>query len=175
MPPRRGILQMWTMGMWQPGSPKDTLTPPQIYALDITLGIQLPCKNMQLLSKWMRQDWLGLCSSPLKPHKLNYLLFLHFRVEASQKHWEEKPRCNWLILCNWSWTRSIWPVTTTTMPLAPGTRRAWGHGMGIHCEPTASKLILKNYSVAGHLLVLKSKFCCSFVYTVLVFWASHHS
>lgn len=127
----------------------------------------------QHLIKWMRQDWLGLCSSPLKPHGLNYLLFLHFRVEAIQSHWEEKPRCNhWLTICNWSWTRSIWPVTPTTTSLAPGTRRACGHGVWIHWEPTANKLILKKI-----ILWLATFWCliASSSAAALDVWAPHHS
>lgn len=146
--------------MWQPGSPKDSSSTSHKYIYWI-LHMAFNChrRKWQLLGDWMRQDWLGLCSSPLKPHRLNHFLFLHFAlgVEKSRSCWEEKPRCNhWLTIFNQSWTRSIWPVTPTTMPLAAGTGTARGHGVWTHWEPITKKLILKNYSVAGHLLTLKA-------------------
>lgn len=153
----RGILEMRTMWMRQPGSPKDSSPTSHKYIYWILhMAFNFHRRKWQLLGNWMRQDWLGLCSSPLKPHWLNYFPFLHFAlgVETSQRGWQEKPSCNHrLTIFNWSWTRS---ATPTTMPLAPGTGTAWGHGVWTHWEPTANQFILKNYSVAGHLLTLKA-------------------
>lgn len=126
-----GILEMQMMSIRQPGSPKDSSSTSHKYIyLILHMAFNFHRRKRQLLGDW--EAWLGLCPPPLKTHQLNYFLFLHFalEVETSQSCWEEKPRCDhWLTIFNWSWTRSVRPVTPTTMPLAPGTRTARGHGM----------------------------------------------